>query len=166
MKERKKEEEETENERKKKFWWGSVISMQQVQNRVGPVEQYQLSEPWSPQNHTLAITTPDFCSTLDPVSTPEPLATSVPTWLFSMRAVPSALWFWSATSFQYSSVGGGGRSEEQGGGGAGSGGDPKAGGSIDGERQDRKDETSQGEKGKSPSVRGGDIKEEESERKR
>lgn len=85
-----------------------------------------------------------------------------------MRAVPSALWFWSATSFQYCSVGGGGRSEAQGGGG--SGGDPKAGESSDGERQDGerqdpKDETSQGEKGKSLSVRGGDIKEDESRRK-
>lgn len=66
-----------------------------------------------------------------------------------MRAVPSALWFWSATSFQYCSIGGGSRSEAQDGGGSGS---------RDGERQDGKDETSQGEKGKSPS----DIKEDES----
>lgn len=79
-----------------------------------------------------------------------------------MRAVPSALWFWSATSFQYCSVGGGGRSGAQGGGG--SRGDPKVSGSSDGERQDPKDETSQGEKEKL-SVRGGDIKEDESGRK-
>lgn len=46
-----------------------------------------------------------------------------------------------------------------------SGGDSKAGGSSDGERQDPKDETSQGEKGKALSVRGGDIKEDESRRK-
>lgn len=142
-----------------------IISIQRVQNQFGPLEQYRLLEPPAHTSAPQPSQLPTWARYQALSSPPRFLATSVLTWLFSMRAVPRALWFWSATSFQYCSVGGGGRSGAQGGGGGGGGGDPKAGGSSDGERQDPKDETSQGEKGKSPSVRGGDIKEDESGRK-
>lgn len=80
--------------------------------------------------------------------------------MFSTSASPSALWFWSATSFQYCSDG----ATAAGRGGSG-GGDCRVRGSSGGERQcpnGSVSSASQGEKGKSPPARGGDIKEDES----
>lgn len=62
-----------------------------------------------------------------------------------MSASPNALWFWSATSFQYCSGGG------------------TSGGLSGGERQGPNGRTSLGENGRSPPAREGDIKEDESD---
>ena len=62
-----------------------------------------------------------------------------------MSASPNALWFWSATSFQYCSGGG------------------TSGGLSGGERPGPNGRTSLGENGKSPAAREGDIKEAESD---
>ena len=129
------------------------------------LEQSQFCEALAPPIHWFCLTEGHLPAPATPTSagssipSPHPRIPgsqpSVPTWLFSTSASPNALWFWSATSFQYCS----GRGTS----GGGSGGDCSALGSSGGERQGPNGNTLPGEKGKSPPVRGGDIKEDESE---